>query len=129
MMQRFVGQGEVTETGGVRLLERQFRTQLEVQARERGFQPVGIGEGILDGQAHVRHSQLCFHGTVLKLYHGVDDGLRVYHDFYLVGTYTEQPFGFDYLEPFVHHGSRVYRDFGAHVPVGVFQCLRFGDGC
>ena len=35
----------------------------------------------------------------------------------------------DYLEPFVHHGSRVYRDFGAHVPIGVFQCLRFGDGC
>ena len=23
----------------------------------------------------------------------------------------------------------IYRDFGAHVPVGVFQCLRFGDGC
>ena len=23
----------------------------------------------------------------------------------------------------------LHRDFGAHVPVGVFQCLRFGDGC
>ena len=70
---------------------------------------------------------LCIFDPYGEELRGVEVGM--YHYFDLAGLDAKQPFGFDYLEPFVHHGSRVYRDFGAHVPVGVFQCLRFGDGC
>ena len=52
----------------------------------------------------------------------------MYHYFYLIGTYTEQPFGFNHFETFVHHGSGVYGDFGSHIPVGMFQGLCFGYG-
>ena len=66
------------------------------------MQTVGVGEGILDGQAHVRHAKLCLHCTVFELYHAVYDRLRMDYYFYLVRPYAEEPLGLHHFEALVH---------------------------
>ena len=44
----------------------------------------------------------------------------------------EEMHGLDELEPFIHHGGAVYRDFGTHIPVWMLDrllrcdCFEFG---
>ena len=53
----------------------------------------------------------------------------MYCYFYLVWPHTEQPFGFNDLKTLIHHGGRVNGDFSSHIPIRVFQRLRFRNGC
>ena len=86
-----------------------------------------VAQGVLDGQLHIGQPQLRFDGPIFELHAAVYDALRVHHDLDLVHAHIEQPLGFDDLEAFVHHGRAVDGDFGAHVPVGVLQCLCLRD--
>ena len=58
----------------------------------------------------------------------MNDRLRMHHHLDLAGLHAEQPFRFDNLKAFVHHGRGVNGDLGSHLPVGMFQCLCLGDG-
>ena len=46
--------------------------------------PLGEGKSILDGKAHIGKSHLGLNGTVVELYHGMNDRLRVDHHFNLL---------------------------------------------
>ena len=114
------GEGQAAELLEIRLeeLERMVE-QVEALASER--QSLGVGEGVLDRQTHVRHAQLGLHRSVLKLHSTMDDTLRMHQHLYLTGLDTKEPLGLDHLETLVHHRSRVDGDLGAHIPRGVFQ--------
>jgi hypothetical protein len=63
----------------VRRSEGQRRAGQQIQ-RRRGFSPrAGISQGVADGQAHIRRSQLRQHRAVPKLHQGVNDALAVDH--------------------------------------------------
>ena len=47
-------------------------------------------------------------------------------DIYLGYLQAKQPFGLNNLEALIHHGCRIYRDLGAHAPVGMPE--RLGSG-
>ena len=57
----------------------------------------------------------------------MDDRLWVYDDINLIRTNTEEPMGFDDLEPFVHERGGVDRDLPAHPPRGMLQGFFRGD--
>ena len=98
----------------------------QVQSLPRECQALRIRERILDGQAHVGHTELGLHAAVLKLHGTVNHALRMHQHLYLTGLHTEEPLRLDHLEPLVHHRGRVDGDLRAHIPRRVFQgvCLR-----
>ena len=55
------------------LLKRQIRALGEIEPVERRADTVGVGECVLDGQAHIWHPKLCLDSSVFKLHHRVDD--------------------------------------------------------
>ena len=85
------------------------------------METVGIGEGILNRETHVGHSQLSLNRTVGKLHSTVDYRLRMNQHLDLVGIDTEKPFSLDDLESLVHHRRRVDGDLRSHVPCGMAQ--------
>ena len=123
---RFVSESEVAKPFRVGLFKRQVRAFGEIKPVERGTDTVRIGEGVLDRQTHIRHTELRFHRPVFKLHHRVNHGLRMHHDFNLAGLNAKQPLRLDNLKTFVHHRSGVDGNLGPHLPVGVFQGLRLG---
>lgn len=82
----------------------------------------------MDGEAHVTVAKLGQNTVVFELDHGVDDALRVDHDFNLGHGDIEEPFGFDHFEAFVEKCSGIDGDFSSHVPGGMFEGLGYGDG-
>ena len=94
----------------------------------RGRGPVRPGQGILNGDHHVRHPQLGQDGPVLVLDQRMDDAFPMDHDLNLVGRHVKQPPGLDQFQPLVHHGGGIDGDFGPHIPVGMAQSLRRGYG-
>src|SRR5215510_13951449 len=52
----------------------------------------------------------------------MNDAFPMDHDLDLGFRNIEEPSGFNDLEPFVHQGGGIDRDFGAHLPVWMLQC-------
>mmetsp|Transcript_7701 Transcript_7701/g.25525 ORF Transcript_7701/g.25525 Transcript_7701/m.25525 type:complete len:476 (-) Transcript_7701:266-1693(-) len=106
----------------VGLLEGEVAHLDEVEHRPRlraRLHAIGPGEGVEDGEAHVGPAELCEHGGVGGLHHGVDDGLRVDDDVDVVIGGAVEVVRLDHLERFVHERGGVARNLGAHVPVRV----------
>ena len=120
---RFVCHLQAAELLWVGLLEGQVLEVPPVDAREAALQSIGVGEGQLNGHAHVRHTHLSLDGTVLELDSAVQDALRMHHDLYPLGCDVEQPACLDDLEAFVHHRRAVDGYLCPHVPVGMLQGL------
>jgi len=121
--QGFEGEREAGEARGVRGFEGEAAEGGEVEFFVAYGEPAGEAEGEADGFAHIRAAELGDDGPVHEFYHRVDDGVGVDDDVDLVGFEVEEPFGFDDFEAFVHHRGGVDGDFGAHIPVGVFEGL------
>ena len=68
-------QGKAIEVGG---LEIKLFDVRPVEPGEVGVsQALGVGEGVLDGQAHIGLAQLGFDRAVGEFHHGVHDALGV----------------------------------------------------
>ena len=114
------GESQTAELLQVGLEELQrMGEQVEAVGRER--QPVGIGEGVLDGQPHVGHAELRLHAAVAELHGAVDDALGMDEHLYPFGGHAKEPFGLDDLKALVHERCRVDGDLRAHVPCRVAQ--------
>ena len=61
-------------------------------------------DGVLQGYAHIRSTELGQQGAVHELHQGVYDGSRVNHHLDPVVGQSEQVVGFDDLEALVHQG-------------------------
>src|SRR5215218_8230896 len=95
----------------------------KINSREGILYTLRKTECILNGQFHVRQSHLCLDASILELYHGVDNALRMYYHFNLIGLQVEQPFGLNHFQSFVHKRGRIYTDLGAHTPVRMLQSM------
>ena len=114
------------------LVIRRCNTQLgqcrEIQLRHRAGQTLRPGQRVLNGDAHIRHAKLRDDGMIGKLHSGMDDALPLDNDLDLILRQTEEPRGLDQLKTLVHQGSRVDRDLGTHIPVGVLEGIRLRLG-
>jgi hypothetical protein len=90
------------------------------------FKSVRIAQGELNGQLHIRQTHLGLHAAIFELNNAVHDALRMHDYIDLLGFQPKKPLGLYHLQPFVHHAGTVDGDLGAHVPVGMLQCLRLG---
>ena len=124
----FVGKSQVRETMQVRLFEGQILEREQVRTREITLEPFREGEGVLDRQAHVRRTELCFDGAIGELHSRMDDGLRMHEYLYLLHGHAEEPFGFDDFEAFIHHRCGVDGDLSSHIPVRMLECIGGCDG-
>ena len=105
----------------IRPVKRQAAALQQIQRRLRRGGAVGIGEGVADGQLHIRRAQLSDHGSVHVLHQGVNDALAVNHRVHLGKGQAVEPHGLDDLQALIHQGGAVDGDFGTHGPVGVLQ--------
>ena len=112
---------EAAEGLVIRRCNAQLGQRGEVQLRHGAGQALGPGQRILDGNAHVGHTELRNDRMICKLHGGVDDALTLDDDLNLILGQTEQPRGLDQLQTLVHQGRRINRDFGAHIPVRVLE--------
>ena len=121
-----VGEAEAGEAGEVGLGEVQLAQGGEVEGE--GFllgygYALGVGEGVEDGEAHVRDGDLGEDAAVDEFDEGVDGGLGVDGGADLRRGQGEEAAGFDDLEALVHHGGGVDGDALAHDPGGVLEGL------
>ena len=101
----------------------------EIEARGRAVDARRPAERIGDRHPHVRRAELGQHRAVAIAHHRMDHRLRMDDDLDLLRRQPEQQVRLDQLEALVHHGGRIDRDLGAHVPVGMGQrLLRRGLG-
>ena len=85
------------------------------------MQAAGVGEGVLYGQTHIGHAELCLHRAIDILHRTVQYGLRVYEHLNLLCRHAEEPSCLDDLEALVHHRGGIYRYLRAHVPCGMSE--------
>ena len=111
----------------VRRLEGQPADRGEVEARRRRGDALGPAQRIGDRDAHVGLAELGEHRAVAERDQAVHDRFRMDQDLDPVLAEAEQVVGLDQLEALVHHGRRIDRDLGAHVPVGVSDRLARRD--
>ena len=91
------GKIEATKRLGVGGIEFQ-RTELCKVKRFDGSVPaVGIAQGELDGDSHVRGSQVSLHAAVRKLHHGMNGALRLHDHFDLLVRHGEEVMRLDNL--------------------------------
>ena len=122
----FAGEGEGGEIGEARGLEVEPGEFGEVERREGIRHALGVGDGVLDGEAHVGGRELREHRAVDELDHGMHDGLRMDDDFHAGHLDIEKPAGLDHFEAFVEERGGVDGDLRAHRPGGMFQRLLDG---
>ena len=121
------GEVEGGEIFGARCVELEFGKFGEIERFERACESVRVGEGVLNGEAHVGPRKLGEHGAIGELDHRMDDGLRMNDRFDAIHLDSKQPTGFDHFEAFVEEGGGVDGDFPAHGPSGVTEGLGWGD--
>ena len=73
-------------------------------------------------------AQLRQHGAVYELHHRVHDALRVDDHVHARHRHVEEPARLDHLQPLVEQRGRVDGNLAAHIPGGVFECLRGRGG-
>ena len=122
------GQLQAAELFDVGLQKLQRVALEEVETLTVQMQSLREREGILDGQPHVGHAQLCLHRAIDELHGRVDNRLRMDEHLDFLSWYAEKPAGLHHLEAFVHERGRVDGDFRTHVPRGVLQGVGSGDG-
>lgn len=86
-------------------LENQLADLREIELFQGIGNAVGPGDGVLDGEAHVRTAHLGQNGAVHVFHHGMHDALRVHDHVHLVHGDIEQPAGFDHLQSLVEQGG------------------------
>ena len=101
---------EAAEGLVIRRCNAQLGQRGKVQLRHGAGQALGPGQRILDGNAHVGHTELRNDRMIRKLHGGVDDALTLDDDLNLILGQTEQPRGLDQLQTLVHQGRRINRD-------------------
>ena len=118
--------GEAAERLLVGHIEGQQLEGGEVQLRHDARHTGRIGQRILDGDAHIRHTQLGDDGVVTVLHRRVDDTLALDNDLNFLRRQTEQPHSLDELEALIHQGGAVDGDLCTHVPVGMLEGIGLG---
>ena len=99
--------------------------EVEAWAAER--LSFGEREGILDGQTHIGHTELCLHTAVDELHGAVHNALRVDEHLDFLCRNAKKPLRFHHLKTFVHERGRVDGDFRTHVPRGMTERVGSGD--
>ena len=122
----FSRQAQRREAHRVAGLKGQLPQGEQIQRRRAGRDALGIGHGVLDGQAHVRHAQLGNHRAVLKRHGGMHNTLGMHHHADFLRGHVEQPAGLHDFKGLVEHAGRVDGDLRAHTPVGVIESLPAG---
>ena len=115
------------ESSLVRRAEVQPRDGHEVWWRRRGRETLGVRQGVLDRETHVRGTQLCLQRTVDEHDGRVDHALRMDDDIDRVVVDIVQPVCLDDLQALVGQRRRVDGDLGSHGPGRVPQGLLRGD--
>jgi len=117
----FAGELEGWETFGIRFFEGEAAEFREIGLDASAWRSVGIGQRVLNRQAHVRRGKLGEHGAINKFDHRMNDALRMDDDGDARHFDFEQPASFDHLEAFVEEGCGIDGDFAAHHPGRMFQ--------
>ena len=113
--------GQRREPGLVRGAEVHPGVGQQVEPRRGPGDAPGPGQGVLDGDAHVRESELSLEGAVDELDERVDEALWMdEHVDPLVGDIV-QPACLDDLQALVHERRGIDGDLGAHGPGRVCQ--------
>ncbi len=110
------GETQGGETNFIRLFEGELAELGEAGLDALAWLAFGIGQGVLNRQAHVRRGKLGEHGAIDKFDHGMNDALRVDNDADAVHADVEEPAGFDHFEAFVEERGGIDGDFLAHDP-------------
>ena len=97
-------------------LEVKAKGLFQIEPGAGGGTSLRVGQGILDGQSHVRRRELRNDTSVNKLDHRMYHALGMNHNLDLIGLEIEQPARFDHLERLVHERGRVDRDLWPHLP-------------
>ena len=84
-----------------------------------------IGQRQLNGDSHVRNSQLRHHSAIVEFHQRMDNALPMHHHGNLLRRHPVQPHGLDKFQALIQHGSTVDGDFLSHLPVGMLQSIRF----
>ena len=93
-----------------------------------GGDPVGIGEAMGDGRAHVGRGHAGDQRTVGEVDQPMHDRLRMDDDGEPLGRHAEEVMGLDQLEPLVHQAGGIDRHLRPHHPVRMLERLRLGRG-
>ena len=75
--------------------------------------------GISNGNAHGRDSQLRLDCTVSKLYRRMDNALPLNDNLDFFNRNMKKNMGFQNFQGFIHHGSGIYGNLSSHRPVGM----------
>ena len=119
-----VGQVQGRVLLSIRFAECQVSHLDEVQSRPGllgGEDPPRPGQGVQNGQPHVRPSKLGNDGGIGRFHHGVDDALGMDHYVDVVVVRPEEVVRFDDFQTLVHQRRRIDRDLASHAPVGMLQ--------
>ncbi len=98
----------------------------QIQGRDACLQPLGIGEGIGDGDPHIGDTELGDQGAVHIFHQGVNHPLGMDQDLDPLRGDLEEPVGLDDLQSLIHHGGGIHGDLGPHLPYGMGQGLLRG---
>ena len=110
-----IGTGEGQRFGG----------EVGVGTRSGGF--FGVGEGVLNRNAHIRGRDLGVKGAFGGLDERMNAALRVDENLDFVGRAVEKADRFNDFQSFVGHGGGVDGNFRAHFPCRVAQRLFGGN--
>ncbi len=97
----FHGQCQPGKGVRIRLFKGQLRQTIKVQSLTGQWLSLGIVQGILDGQPHIRRAQLGNHRSVHILHHGMNHTLGVNHHLNLIQIDIKKPLCFHDLQPLV----------------------------
>ena len=103
--------------------ERQLRDLCERHTRHLARNALRPRQRQLNGQTHIRQTELRDDRAVRELHGGVHDALAVDNDLDVLGWQVVQPHRLDEFKALVHHGRGVDGDFRAHRPVRVRKRL------
>ena len=99
----------------------------QVERSESPWRSLPPVQRISDRHLHVRLAQLCEATPILEFNDGVDNRLRMDHDFDASSRHPEQLLSFHDFEQLVEQGGTVDADPWPHLPGRMLQCLRWCD--
>ena len=96
-----IGKRNRREFFAVRLKKAQGAELRKLELSKLRGLPLGIGERILDGKAHIGLGKLGKHRTIAVFDHRMYDGLRMHKYLNVIGTEAEEPACLHKLKPLI----------------------------
>ena len=121
-----LGERQATERIHVGPIKGELPQLAEIDTRCRRIPALGIRKGKLDGNAHVRGTEMSHHRAIGELDHRVNLRLALHDHINKVEVAAEQMHGLDTLQTLVHKSGRVDGDLSPHGPRGMCQGIVTG---